>query len=97
MSKNSKKLFTNLTFWSAVCGFVGAILTIVYGLPAEIHADGHGYLMLEQVDQNQIQIATTYGVFDKMGLVLITISFLLQLIEIIRNSEMTSKKRRKQK
>jgi hypothetical protein len=83
---NYKKILTNLSFWSAISGFVGALLTTYYGLPTEIHADGHRNLILEQVDQNQIHMAIIYGVFSKIGLGLIAVSFLLQLIGIIKNS-----------
>jgi hypothetical protein len=86
MPRLQKKILTNLSFWSAVSGFVGALLTTFYGLPAEIHSDGHINLILEQVDQNQIRIAAIYGLLSKMGLGLIAVSFLLQLIEIIKNT-----------
>lgn len=80
-----KKCSKNLTFWSAVSGFLGALLTFKFGLPAEIHADGHINLVLEQIDQNQVYTAEIYDLFGRIGLFLIAVSFFLQLLDIIKN------------
>ena len=80
------KLYNNLAFWSAVSGFLGALLTFKFGLPEEIHADGHGYLLLEQIDQNQVLIAKVYHLLGNVGLLLIAVSFFLQLFDIVKNA-----------
>jgi hypothetical protein len=85
----SKKigLLKNIDFWSAISGFVGTLLTFYYGLPDEIHADGHGRLLLEPIDQSQIQLALVYWLLSHLGLVLLALSFGLQVFGVVRRFE----------
>lgn len=81
-----RETYTNLIFWSAVCGFVGSIFLYFFGLPPEVHSDGHINLVLEQIDESQIRLAAKYAWYGRLGLGLIALSFLLQIVDIMRHS-----------
>jgi len=74
---NIKKMniLSNLVFWSAVCGFTGTILLYFFGLPPEVHSDGHINLVLEQVDESQIRLAAVYDWYSRLAIGLIALSF----------------------
>ena len=73
-------LLQNLIFWSAISGLVGTILIFFFGLPPKIDRDGHSHLILEQEDQEEKKKAKRYLFMSYIGLILLAISFLLQLI-----------------
>jgi len=85
-------ILSNLVFWSAVCGFTGTILLYFFGLPPEVHSDGHINLVLEQVDESQIRLAAVYDWYSRLAIGLIALSFLLQIIDSVKHSEVQARR-----
>lgn len=79
-------LLTSLNFWSAFCGLIGTIFIFFFGLPSQINQDGHGHLLLEQVDEKEIAKGKLYKKAGYFGLFLIFLSFLIQIINLINFS-----------
>ena len=73
-------LLQNLNFWSAVFGLAGTIFIFFFGLPPKIDRDGHICLRTEQEDEKEKQKAKIYILASYVGLILLAISFFLQLI-----------------
>jgi hypothetical protein len=78
------KIFSSLVFWSALSGFVGTVLMFFYGLPEPIHRDGSIYLALEQIDVDQIRTGVIYTLYSYLGLGLVSLSFLLQFLDSLK-------------
>ena len=70
----------NLNFWSALFGLAGTILIFFFGLPPKIDRDGNIHLIREQEDKEEKKKAKNYIRASYVGLILLAISFLLQLI-----------------
>jgi len=77
------KLFLNTDFWSALFGFIGALLVFFFGLSPKVDPEGHSYLLLEGEDEEEKRKAQRYKKISYAGVLLISTSFLLQLIKII--------------
>lgn len=73
-------LLQNLNFLSAMSGLTGTIFIFFFGLPPKINKDGHIYLRTEQEDKKEKQKANIYILASYVGLILLAVSFLLQLI-----------------
>lgn len=80
-------LLLSLNFLSAIVGLAGTVLIFFYGLPSKINDDGHINLILEQINENEKNNSKRYKFYGYFGLVLIGLSFLLQ----IANSVLASK------
>lgn len=76
-------LLTNIKFWSALFGFIGALLIFFFGLPPKIDSKGHIHLILEQEDKKERQKAKKYRRINYIGFLLLAFSFLLQMISTI--------------
>jgi hypothetical protein len=77
------KLFLNTDFWSALFGSIGALLVFFFGLPPKVDPEGYSYLLLEGEDEEEKRKAQRYKKISYAGVLLISTSFLLQLIKII--------------
>lgn len=78
-------LALNIEFLSALSGLLGTVMLFFFGLPPTVNKDGHINLILEQIDEFE---SRKYKLFQKLsyfGLSLIAISFLLQLIHVVKN------------
>lgn len=76
-------LFLNINFWSALSGLIGTTLIFLFGLPPKVDPEGHTYLVLEQDNKNEKRRAKKYKWLSYLGLLLIGLSFLLQIINLI--------------
>lgn len=76
------RLFLNIDFWSALSGFVGAVLIFFFGLPPKVDPEGHIHLILEQESKEDKKKGRKYKKLSYVGILLLAISFLLQLIKI---------------
>jgi hypothetical protein len=63
-----------------VLDIAGAILIMIFGLPAKIDREGHRGLLLEGTDHEQIAKAKRYDRRTRIGLVCLVIGFLFQLL-----------------
>ena len=79
------ELLLNIDFWSALSGFVGALLIFFFGLPSKINPEGHINLILEQTDEEAKKRARIYTRISYSGVLLLSISFLLQLLKLFYN------------
>ncbi len=77
------RLLLNINFWSALSGFAGAILIFFFGLPPKIDPDGHIHLSLEQESEEDKRKGKKYKIISYAGILLLAISFLLQLMKIL--------------
>jgi len=77
------RLFLNIDFWSALCGFVGALLIFFFGLPPKVDPEGHINLILEQESEKDKRKGRKYKKLSYSGILLLAISFFLQLIKIL--------------
>ncbi len=77
------KLFLNIEFWSAICGFTGSIMLFFFGLPSRINPEGHINLILEQTDKEEVRKGEIYKRLGYVGLLLIVFSFAFQVIKLI--------------
>ncbi len=76
------KLFLNIDFWSALFGFIGTLLVFFFGLPPKVDPDGHSYLLLEGDDEEEKIKAQRYKKLSYGGVLLLSLSFFLQLIKL---------------
>jgi len=74
----------NFDFWSASLGFIGSLLLFFFGLSPKLDIEGHQHLILEQIDEEEKKKALKYKKLGNLGMFLITISFLLQIFNILR-------------
>ena len=74
---------SNIDFWSAVIGFVGTVLIFLYGLPPQVDPNGHRALLLEGDDENEKIKAKKYKKIGYIGLLLIALSFVLQILKTV--------------
>jgi hypothetical protein len=77
------RLFLNIDFWSALCGFIGALLIFFFSLPPKVDPDGHINLILEQESKGDKKKGKKYKKISYGGILLLVISFFLQLIKIL--------------
>lgn len=70
----------NVNFWSALSGLIGAILIFFFGLPPKIDPEGHRHLILEGGDKKEKKKAKIYKKVSYCGVLLLIVSFLLQVI-----------------
>lgn len=64
-------------------GLSGTVLLWFFGLPQrDISRDGHIHLILEQSDEAETNLWKKYNRLSKMGILLIGVSFLLQMINL---------------
>ncbi len=77
------ELMKNLDFWSAILGFIGSLLLFFFGLSPKLDTEGHQHLILEQIDEEEKKKALKYKQLGNLGMLLITISFLLQVFNIL--------------
>ena len=82
---NILELLLNINFLSANLGFLGSLLLFFFGLPPKLDIDGYQHLILEQIDKDEKRKAKLYRVLGNIGIILITICFLLQVITIVSN------------
>jgi len=75
-------LLFNIDFWSAFVGFLGTILIFFFGLPPKIDQEGHSHLLLEGTDEGEKRRARIYKYISYGGILLLSISFLLQLLKL---------------
>jgi len=80
MQNQISEIVINLSFWSALSGLTGAILIFLFGLPPKIDPKGHQHLLLEGIDENEKKKAKTYKKISYFGVLLLIVSFLLQVI-----------------
>jgi len=80
-------LLTSLNFWSAFFGLVGTFLIFFYGFPSKINEDGHINLILEQGDEEVKKKSKVYKKYGYFGLILIALSFFLQILVTISTLE----------
>lgn len=59
---------------------IGIIVLFKYGLPQEINKHGHGYLIVEQEDEEEKIKWEKYYFRSKLGLTSLIIGFILQII-----------------
>lgn len=78
-------ILIDLNFISALSGLIGTILIFFFGLPPSVDLNGSIYLILEQDDHEEKIKAKKYKSLSYLGLLLIGISFLLQIINTIIN------------
>jgi len=76
-------LFFNIDFWSALSGFIGALTIFFFGLSPKINTEGHINLILEQTDKKMAKRAKFYKKLSYCGILLLSASFLLQLIKLL--------------
>lgn len=76
------RLFLNIDFWSSLSGFVGALLIFFFGLPPRVDPAGHIHLILEQESEEEKKRGKNYRKISYGGILLLVISFFLQLIKI---------------
>jgi len=77
------RLLLNIDFWSALFGFVGTVLIFFFGLPSKVDPEGHIHLILEQESEEDKRKGRKYKIISYSGILLLVISFLLQLIKIL--------------
>lgn len=87
--KNNKEmqmitLLSKIDLWSALSGFLGTVILFFFGLPPRINTNGNIYLIAEQEDKKEKDKYKLYLKFSYIALILIGISFLLQVIKIFR-------------
>ena len=75
-------LFLNVDFWSALLGFIGTLFIFFFGLPPKINVEGNINLILEQKDKRIAKKAKFYKKLSYVGILLLSASFLLQLIKL---------------
>lgn len=73
----------NLNLWSGILGLIGSLLVFRYGIPPRIDKDGHIHLILEQTDTLEKKKAKRYLTLGKLGIILIAISFCLQIVRAL--------------
>jgi hypothetical protein len=76
-------LLFNIDFWSASSGFIGTLIIFFFGLPPGINTEGQINLILEQTDKKMANKAKFYKKLSYCGILLLSISFLLQLIKLL--------------
>lgn len=74
----------DINFLSYTLGFIGTILIFFYGLPPKVDPDGHIHLILEQEDKLEKRKGKIYKKIGYLGIILIAISFLLQIVNVLR-------------
>lgn len=75
-------LLSNLDFLSALSGLAGTVLIFFFGLPSRINEKGAICLALEQTDEKAVKDSKIYKKAGYLGLVLVALSFLIQLVKI---------------
>lgn len=70
-----------LKIFSSISGFIGTLILIKYGISDTIDTGGHNVLALSQVNEHEKQKIIIYRRWSKLGLVMIALSFILQIIE----------------
>jgi len=75
-------LILNINFWSALLGFIGTLFIFFFGLSPRINMEGHINLILEQTDKRMAKRAKFYKKLSYVGILLLSASFLLQLIKL---------------
>jgi len=64
-------------------GLSGTVLIWLFGLPQkDISRDGHTHLIIEQSDESEMKLWKKYNRISKLGILLIGVSFLLQMISL---------------
>ncbi len=63
-----------------ILDILGAVLIFIFGLPAKIDRDGHGFLIIESDNQEEKAKAKKYDCYSALGLCLLIVGFVLQLI-----------------
>ncbi|HEV8601532.1 MAG TPA: hypothetical protein VGQ87_02970 [Patescibacteria group bacterium] len=76
-------MLQNIDFWSALSGLVGSVLIFFFGLPPKLDPDGHIHLITEQVDEQEKVKAGYYKKLGNLGILLVGLSFVLQILKII--------------
>lgn len=74
----------DINFLSCTLGFIGTMLIFFYGLPPKVDPDGHIHLILEQEDKLEKRKGKIYKKIGYLGIILIAISFLLQMVNVLR-------------
>ena len=70
----------NFNRFGLICGIVGALLLLRFGIPNKIDPEGHQALILEQDDEDEKKRARTYKKLSNIGLGLICVGFAFQFI-----------------
>lgn len=78
-----RDLFQNLNFWSALFGLSGTILIFFFGLPNPVNKKGTIHLVTKQTSEPGRKQGLLYDKLSKMGLLLVILSFGLQIVNII--------------
>jgi|GEM_PF-1817442 len=78
------KLLSDINFWSAICGLSGSIFIFFFGIPPRVDPCGHIHLILEQENKEDIVKGKKFKIMSYIGLLLIGLSFLLQIINLIQ-------------
>ena len=76
-------LFLNIDFWSALSGFIGAILIFFFGLPPKVDPEGHINLILEQESEEDKKKGKKYKKISYIGILLLAFCFLLQITKLV--------------
>lgn len=72
-----------LPFSSALSGLIGTGLVFIFGVPNQIDTHGEGYLVLGQIDYDEIEKIKKYKRYSYLGLALIAFSFFLSVVTSI--------------
>jgi hypothetical protein len=78
-------LLLNIDFWSALCGLFGSVFIFFFGLPPKVDPSGHIHLILEQESEDDKKKGKKYKLLSYIGLLLLGLSFLLQIIKLFKN------------
>lgn len=74
----------NLSLLSALSGLLGAIIIFFFGLPPKLDPEGHQHLLAEGVDEKEKKKARIYKRISYCGVLLLILSFLLQVVISIK-------------
>ncbi len=82
---NCSEIYTilvNIDFWSAFLGFFGSILIFFFGLPPRFDPGGHQVIATGARNEKSIKKGKIYKKISHFGILLIALSFLLQIIKL---------------
>jgi hypothetical protein len=67
------------------CGFVGAVLLFLYGVPryGPLSSAGQSFLLLEEDDPEERSAVERADALGKLGMILIAVGFVLQFIALL--------------
>ena len=73
---------TFLTYLSPTLGFIGTGLIFFFGVPKQTDTGGKTYIITEDVCEREKRTIKRYKTLGNIGLILIAISFLIQIVII---------------